>query len=70
MLYLDSDDVAPVDIQPRFHLGEKNSKPVADCLHIIWSRRKQISGTLRLKKDTRLVNDIPVSAERSMMFGF
>lgn len=42
MLYLDSNDVAPVDIQPWLNFGEKNGKPVADCLDIIWSRRKQI----------------------------
>lgn len=40
MLYLDRDDIAPIDIQPRLHFGEKNSKPVTDCLDIIWSRKK------------------------------
>lgn len=42
MLYLDSNDVTPVDIQPALHFGEKNTKPVADCLDIIWRRGTQI----------------------------
>lgn len=72
MLYLHSNDVTPVDIQPRLNFGEKNSKPVADCLDIIWSRGKQISSIFKKTKNTycRSMSVIPVSAERSMMFGF
>lgn len=55
MLYLDSNDVSPVDIQPTLHFGEKNSKPVADCLDVIWSRRKQINGILKFREKKRHV---------------
>lgn len=51
MLYLDSNDVTPVDIQPTLHFGEKNTKPVADCLDIIWRRGKQIRN-IRKRKNT------------------
>lgn len=48
-LHLDTNDVSPVDVEPRLQFGKENSKPVADCLHVIWSRREAISCILRNK---------------------
>lgn len=38
-LYLDGDDVAPIDIEPRFHSGQQDSEPVADRLDITWCKQ-------------------------------
>lgn len=51
MLYLDSYDVAPVDIQPRLHFRQKNSKPVADCFDVIWGRWNRVIGILLFIKN-------------------
>lgn len=40
VFYLDSDNVTPIDVEPWFDFREEDSKPVINCLQVIWNRKK------------------------------